>query len=74
MEGIMKIVQFEIQRYYQSEPNLLCLFTKFTKYFEEQGEGSVYKPIGTPWIALHVYSNNATNFVSFEVELIQKEI
>ena len=34
----------------------------------------MYKSIGTPWVALHVYSDNATNFVSFEVELIEKEI
>ena len=69
---------FQIQKYYQSEPKLNGVYSinNLTKikngaYIINVDE---YESIGTHWIALYVNAKNVTYFDSFGVEHIPKEI
>ena len=69
---------FQIQKYYQSEPKLNDVYSinNLTKikngaYIINVDE---YASIGTHWIALYVNAKNVTYFDSFGVEHIPKEI
>ena len=69
----------EIQKYYQNELEFNCVYsrdnlpnkTKDGAYVINIDECS---DIGTHWIALYVKNNDITNFDSFGVEHIPKEI
>ena len=58
---------FDSRNYSQNLPDTMKDGVQIVNYDE-------YKSIGTHWIALYLYTNNATYFDSFEIELIQKEI
>ena len=69
---------FEIQKYYQSEPKFDGVYwrndlpkTKDGAYVINLDE---YKSIGTHWIAFYVNANNIIYFDSFGVKDIPKEI
>ena len=72
------LTNFEIQKYYQSEPKFYSVYSR--KNLPKIKDGACvinleeYKSIGTYWIALYVNDNNVTNFDSFWVENILKAI
>ena len=71
------LTNFEIQRYYQNEPNFSGVYSRnnlpktkdwvYVIYLYE------YQSIGTHWINLYVNDNNVTYFGSFGVEDIAEE-
>ena len=71
------LTNFEIQRYYQNEPNFSGVYSRnnlpktkdwvYVIYLDE------YESIGTHWINLYVNDNNVTYFGSFGVEDIAEE-
>ena len=70
------LTNFEIQKYYQDEPNFngVCSRNNLPKikdgaYVINLDE---FNSIGTDWIALYVNNNNVTYFDSFGVENILK--
>ena len=69
------LTNFEIQKYYQSEPKFNGLYSR-----NDLPKGAYeinldeYKSIRTHGIALYVNDNNVTSFDSFGVEQIRKEI
>ena len=72
------LTNFEIQKYYQNEPNFNGFYSrnnlpkiKDGAYVINLGE---FKSIETHWIALYVNANKIAYFDSFGVELIPKEI
>ena len=77
------LTNFEIQKYYQSEPRFNGVYSrdnlpernsfeiKYGAYIIILDE---YSDIGTHWVALYAVNNNVTYFSSFGVEHIPKEI
>ena len=69
---------FEIQKYYQNEPNFNGFYSRNTlpkiKYGAYVINLDDYKSIGTHQIALYVSGDNVTYFDSFGVAHIPKEI
>ena len=65
------LTNFEIQKYYQNEPEFNGALIKHEAYVTYLGE---FKSIGTDWLALYVNGNNIMYFDSFGVENISKEI
>ena len=72
------LTNFEIQKYYQTEPRFYGVSSrdnlpkiKYGAYIINIDE---YSDIGTHWVALHLHNNNATYFDSFGIEHIPKEI
>ena len=69
---------FEIQKYYQNEPNFNGVYSRNSlpklKDVEYVINLSEYKSIGTHWMTLYVNAKNVTYFDSFGVENIPKEI
>ena len=72
------LTNFEIQKYYQNEPNFngVCSRNSLPKikdraYVWNRDE---FKSTGTHWITLYVNDNNIKYFDSFGAELITKEI
>ena len=69
---------FEIQKHYQNKPKFKGVYSR--KNLPEIKDGAnivdltVYKSIGTHWIAFCVIGKNVTYFDSFEVEYIPKDI
>ena len=78
------LTSFEIQKYYENEPNFKCVYSKNNLPKINDGAYLInldeYKSIGTHWNALNVNDNNwsasydATNFDRVVVEQIPKEI
>ena len=71
------LTNFEIQNYYQNEPNFNGVYSrnnlpkiKDRTYIKNLDE---YESIGTHWKALCVNAENVTYFDSFGVEHIPKE-
>ena len=69
---------FEIQKYYENEAKFNGVYSrndlskiKDAEYLTNLYE---YQSIGTHWIALYSKDNNLTNFCSFGVDHIRKEI
>ena len=77
------LTNFEIQKYYQNEPEFNGVCSRNNLSNIKNGEYVInldeFKSIGTHWITLHVNNNNgsasydAIYFDSFEVEHIPKE-
>ena len=69
---------FEIQKYYQSEPEFNGVYSRNNLPKIKNGEYVInldeYESIGTHWIAWYVNGNNIKYFDSFGVEHIPKEI
>ena len=69
---------FEIQKYYQYEPNFNGVYSRNNLPKTKDGTYVInldeYKSIGTHWIAFYVNDNNVTYFDSFGVEHIPNEI
>ena len=69
---------FQIQKYYQSEPKLNGVYSINNLTKIKNGAYIInideYESIGTHWIALYVNAKNVTYFDSFGVEHIPKEI
>ena len=83
IEDIMKIQKykrwyFEIQNYYQSEPEFNGVYSRNNLQKKKDGTYIInldeYESIGTHWIALYVNAENITYFDSFEVEHVPKEM
>ena len=73
------LTNFEIRKYYQSEPILNGLYSRDNLPNKIKDETFVinldaYFDIGTHWIALHVLNDNVNYFDSFGVEHIPKEV
>ena len=74
----LPLTNFEIQKYYQTEPKFNDVYSR--NNFSKIKDGAYitnldeYKSIGTHWIALHVNVKSVTHFDSFGVEHIPKEI
>ena len=72
------LTNFEIQKYYKNEPRFNGVYSRddlrkikneaYVINLEEQSD------IGIHWVALHMRNNDVTNFDSFGVEYIPKEI
>ena len=65
------LTNFEIQKYYQNEPRFNGVYSKDGAYIINLDE---YSDIGTHWVALYLQNNDVTDFDSFGVEHILKEI
>ena len=65
------LTNFEIQKYYQSEPKFNGDFLRDNLPNKIKNE---YSDIGIHWISLYVKNNDITYFDSFGVEHIPKEI
>ena len=72
------LTNFEIQKYYQNEPNFNGVYSRNNLPKIKDGTYVIkrdeYKSIETHWIALYVNGNNITYFDSLGVEHIPKEI
>ena len=73
------LANFEIQKYYQNEPRFNRVYSRDNLPDKIKDEAYVinlddYFDIGTHSIELHSLNNNVTNFDSFGVEHIPKEI
>ena len=72
------LTNFEIQKYYQSEPRFNGVYSRDNLHKVRDGANVInldeYFDIGTYWIALYVQNNNVTYFDSFGVEHIPEEI
>ena len=73
------LTNFEIQAYYQNEPRFNGVFSRDNLPNTIKNGAYVinldeYRDIGTHWVALYVNNKTATNFNSFGVEHISKEI
>ena len=77
------LTNFEIQKYYQSEPRFNGVYSRDNlperNSFEIKDGAYIiildeYSDIGTHWVALYAVNNNVTYFNSFGVEHIPKEI
>ena len=73
-----RLTNFEIQKYYQSEPrfNVVCPRDNLTKMKDGVYVINLdkYNNIGTLWVALYIHNDDVTYFYSFGVEHIPKEI
>ena len=69
---------FEIQKYYQNEPNFNGVYSRNNLPRIKDGTYVInfheFKSIGTYWITLYVNGENVTYFDSFKVKHILKEI
>ena len=70
------LTNFEIQKYYQNEPRLNCVYSrnnlpkiKYEAYVMNLDE---YESIGTHWTALYVNGTNIIYILSMGVEHIPK--
>ena len=72
------LTNFEIQKYYQNEPNFNGVYARDTLSKIKDGAYIInldkYESIGTHWIALFVNAENVKYFDSFRVEYMSKEI
>ena len=72
------LTNFEIQKYYQNEPNFngVCSTDNLSKIKDGAHVINLdgYSDVGTHWVALWVDNNDVTYFNSFGVEHIPKEI
>ena len=72
------LTNFEIQKYYQSEPRFNGVYSRDNLHKVRDGANVInldeYFDLGTYWIALYVQNNNVTYFDSFGVEHIPEEI
>ena len=70
------LTNFERQRYYQNEPKFNDVHSRNNVPKIKGGLINLdeFKPIRTHWIAWYVFAENVTNFDSFEVKQIPKEI
>ena len=72
------LTNFEIQKYYQNEPNFNGVYARDTLSKRKDGAYIInldkYESIGTHWIALFVNAENVKYFDSFGVEYMSKEI
>ena len=73
------LTNFEIQKYYQNEHRFNSVYSR-DKLSDKIKDGAYvinldeYSNIGTHWVALYVYNDDATYFDSFGVEHFPKEI
>ena len=70
---------FEIQTYYQNEPRFIGVYSRDNLPNKVKDGVYVinldeYSDIGTHWIALYVNNKTVTNFDSFGIEHIPKEV
>ena len=72
------LTNFEIQKYYQNEPRFNGVYSRDNLPKIKDGAYIInldeYSDIGTHWVALYVQNNDVTDFDSFGVEHILKEI
>ena len=72
------LTNFEIQTYYQNEPRFNGVYSRDNLQKVKDGANIInldeYSYIETHWVALHVQNNGVTDFDSFGVEHIPKEI
>ena len=72
------LTNFEIQKYYQTEPKVNGLFSRNNLSKIKDGAYVInldgYKLVGTHWIALFMRGHNVACFYSSRVEHIPKEI
>ena len=72
------LANFEIQKYYQNEPDFNGVYSRSNLPETEDGPYVINldenKSVRTYWIALYKNGNNATHFDSFGVEHIPKKI
>ena len=72
------LTNFEIQKYYQSEPRFNGVYSRDNLPKIKDGAYKInldeYSDIGTHWTALYVLNKNVTYFDSFGVEHIPKKI
>ena len=70
------LTNFEIQKYYQKEPEFNFVYSR--NNWSKINDGAYiinldeYESIGTHWITLSVNAENVTHFDSFEAEYIPK--
>ena len=78
MKDELQLSNFKIKKYYRNEPRLNGVYSRNNLPKIKDGAYVInldeYKSIGTHWIALYANKNNITNFDSFRVEHILKEI
>ena len=72
------LTNFEIQKYYQNESRFNGVYSRDNLTKIKDGAYIInldeYSDIGTHWVALYVQNNDVTDFDSFGVEHILKEI
>ena len=72
------LANFEIQKHYQNEPRFNGVYSRDNLPEIKDGAYVInldgYSDIGTHWVTLYVKNNDVTNFDSFGVEKIPKEI
>ena len=72
------LTNFEIQKYYKNEPRFNGVYSRDNLPKIKDGAYIInldeYSDIGTHWVALYVQNNDVTDFDSFGVEHILKEI
>ena len=72
------LTNFEVRKYYENEPKFNGVYSRNNLSKVNNGAYILnldeYKSIATNWIDLDVNENNLSNFDSFEVEHIPKEI
>ena len=73
------LTNFEIQTYYQNEPRFIGVYSRDNLPNKVKDGVYVinldeYSDIGTHWIALYVNNKTVTNFDSFGIEHIPKEV
>ena len=73
-----RLTNFQIQKYYQNEPESNGLYSRNNLSKIKNGVFRTnldeYDSIETHWIALHVNDENVTYFDSFGIEHILKEV
>ena len=70
------LTNFEIQKYYQNEPNCNGLYSRDNLQKIKDGTYMInleYESIETHWIAVYMNGGNATYFDIFGVEHIRKK-
>ena len=74
----LPLTKFEIQNYYQNEPNFSDVYSRNNLPKIKDGACvenlDKFKSIGTHWIAFYVNLENVTYFDSFGIDQIPKEI
>ena len=72
------LTNFEIQKYYKNEPRFNGVYSRDNLPKIKDGAYIInldeYSDIGTHWVALYLQNNDVTDFDSFGVEHILKEI
>ena len=72
------LTNFEIQKYYQSEPRFNGVYSRYNLPKVKDGVYAInldeYSDIGTHWVAFYVHNDDVTYFDPFRVDHTAKEI